>query len=503
MAVGEHRAARAGRCVPGLRPRRVTTGILLIAALAASCSIDLDESLIGRPPATTPERDGGPVLPGIDAGGDAGGPTTSVSCSSDDACTTTDACLKGKCDLGRKTCVYDVCRPSACNAGTCDANARTCSAPAPYKLRANQFSLGTQILCQRCAVATHPWLFVLTPAGAIAFNVANPTNKTPPQVPIVGLGFVPSQIIQSQNRVWLLGGGSGPGPSRIPIAYIDPPSDPFASRLVAQTVLATYNRPGPEGLQLFPQGDASLFVGPAVAQFASFVALPPLVEPASFSGTPFPPIANATAAATSGKRLLMSAVTDQLPSFQLVDNAGSAMPVAGAAIAAADPGPVSVSRAFAQSLDGAIFWATGVHHAPLEIRTRALRGYFLTANETGLFAPSAGIDIEVYSQPGLELPANFAIVGSTVAMLDASTANVASVARETPAQTAVQFVKRDPPGVVKEPDNVTPRRQLLPIPLGAIAATTASNRIAYVVANDVAGPPPTGTVYVYDPACAP
>ncbi len=491
-----------------LSPRTVMvvcSSALALLVGGASCSLDLDESLIDK------SRDGGDTLADVgpqdgtsgDGGGDSGGPVgpEPASCTSDDACKTDHGCLKGKCDLTRKSCVYDVCRPSACNAAACEQNARTCGAPAPYKLKASQFSVGAQISCAKCAAAVHPWLFVVTSTGVVAFNVSNPANQTPPQAPVVGLGFIPNALVQSGNRVWMLGGATGGGPSRIQLAYVDVPADPFATKIAAHTVLASYNRPA-EGTWLFPRGGDSALLVSQAAQFPSVELVAPLNEPASLTATPLLPPQNFAPSAVSGKRLLLSAVVNQAASFVFIDDAGSTNPTTGAAVNLADAGAVSIQRTFAQSPDGAIFWATGVHQGAPVTTTRAARGYFLVPGANGPIEGNAGVDIEVYNADAVG--ANAAIFGgnqATAAMLDSKTVMIATQARENDQQTAVQFVQREPLGLVKDGD--APRRQLLPSPIGFFAAATASNGVGYLVANDQGGQMPSATVYVFDPACAP
>ncbi len=483
---------------------------ICVLAAGASCSLDLDESLIEK------ARDGGAGLgdaqtedPGADGGVDTGipvGPDASA-CTSDDACTTNHGCLKGKCDLTRKSCTYDVCRSSACNAAACDENARTCGAPTPYKYRASQFTVGAQITCGKCAAAVHPWLFIVTATGVVAFNTSNPSNPAPPQVPVVGLGFVPGALVQSGSRVWMLGGASGPGPSRIQLAYVDAPADPFTKRITAHTVLAGYNRAAAEGRFLFPRGnDSALVVGNVAQQFPAAAVEAPLNEPVAITATPVIPPQDFGPSAVSGNRLLMSAVLNQVAQFAFIDKAGSPDPATGPVVNLTDAGAASVHRTFAQSADGAIFWATGVHQgtAPEPLTTRAARGYFLVPNAAGAIEGNVGVDLEVYDvQP---VGANAAIFGAnqaTAALLDAKTAMVAMQARENDQTTAVQFVTREPLGLVREPNNGPPRRHLLPVPINAFAAATASNGIGYLVANDQVGQPPSATVYVFDPACAP
>jgi hypothetical protein len=483
----------------------------LVAALSIHCSLGLDESkLYAVADAGVPAFD----ATGLADGPGVGEPDTGIpsgpdggACTTDDACTTTHACLHGKCDLGRKTCVYDVCRPSSCTASTCDLAQNVCAPKTTtYKYKVTQFSIGAPLACGRCAAVVHPWLFVNLATGVVAFNVSNPTNASPPQVPVVGLTFVPVRIITSGSRVWMVGAPTGAAQdARLPLAYVDVPTDPFATKLVAQSVLATDNRPAADTMIPYPRaGGGLLLVGPDTAQFASAVVNAPLVPPVAVNTTPLVVAANTTPAVSSGTRLLMSALTSGVATFDLVDNAGTGGSTVGPSAVIGDIADVSTSRAFGMSSDGAVFWATGAHQgeAP-QTTTRAVRGYFLVPNATGNIDPSLGLDIEVYDAAGgLGISANAGVVGP-VAMLDAKTALVSTQARESDAQTAVQFVKLDPkPIVLKEANGLAPRRQLLPVPVGSFVAAVASNGLAYLIAND---PPPNGagTVFVFDPACAP
>src|SRR5262249_18095301 len=156
-------------------------GLLLLAAgfgfglaVIVSCSLDLDESLIDKTrdanfidlDGTLP--DGAPIDGSTDGLSSNGGFVQ--ACTTDADCKTSDGCLKGKCDLPRKTCAYEVCR-SACGAGVCDQQNHTCGPAVPYKLKATQFPLGQALACIRCAAAVYPWLVVGTVTGAVAFNV--------------------------------------------------------------------------------------------------------------------------------------------------------------------------------------------------------------------------------------------------------------------------------------------------------------------------------------------
>jgi len=188
-------------------------------------------------------------------------------------------------------------------------------------------------------------------------------------------------------------------------------------------------------------------------------------------------------------------------SFGLIQNAGGPNPQNLGDTVMADAGAVSAEQ-YAQTADGAVLWLTHTltqipnPPGPNVTVVRALRAYFLIANEQGNVDQSAGIDVELYNPPVFG-PGGAAISAS--AMLDSKTAMVVHAAKENLNQTAVQFVRRDPLEVIK--DGTNPRRIVLPIAPGTIAASTGSNGVGYVVANDVAQPP-NATVYVFDPACA-
>lgn len=488
------------------RAAAITAGVLGLVAGAVSCSLDLDESLLDE------TSDGGPfpsedgafdaAVDGGDDDGEAGGPEVST-CATDDDCKTTHGCLTGKCDARRKRCVYDVCRPAACTAAACDDEARTCGEGTPYKYKASQFDIGAPLACSRCVAAVHPWLFVATALGPVAFDVSNPASPAPRRVPVVGLGFVPTQLLQSGDRVWMIGGASGGGPSRVPVAYVDPPTDPFATQIAAHTVLATYSRPS-EAITSFARGgDSMLLVGPAGAQYPSAFVEAPLAEPLSLTATQLPFTNNTVPVATSGERLLMANNGAGEASFYFIEGAGSAAPASGPAEALGDAGAFTTARVFAQSPGGGVLWAAGVQvtRGYLGVQTGAARVSFLVPNDKGAIEGAASVEVEVYALD--TVAANAAIFGAgSAAMLDDDTAIVATLAHENAGQTSVQFVGRAPLRLLTEADGTTPRRQVLPVPVGSVVAAAASNGVAYLVSNG-SGADPTGTVFVFDPACAP
>jgi hypothetical protein len=377
---------------------------LAIAAVAAStlgvaaaCSLGLDETLLDRPDATPEVETGAP-----DTGADVVPPTPDGgTCARDEDCATTHGCLRGRCDLGRGACAYDVCKTPACNSAACNTSTQQCGAPKPYRYRAGTFAVGAPVSCFRCVAAVHPWLVVLTASGPLAFNVSDPQAMTGTPVPITGLGFYPNFLVQSGSRVFFFGPNQGPNPTRLPIAWIDMPADPFATTLVAKSVLATLNRP-PEGVTpASREGDSILYLGPAGASYPAAVLQPPLNEPLSVNATPLTFTAGTTPVGVSGSRLVMRQINNGTPIYGFIP-AGSASPGAQQDVTLTDAGLVGGGEAFAQLPSGTLFWVVnGITAPPVPgpSNARALRGYFLVANGTSGFDPPVRL-----SQPAPRSP---------------------------------------------------------------------------------------------------
>jgi hypothetical protein len=493
-----------GRPARAARLRRVAIVLVAAGALGAAslhCSLGLDESKLNPKFDAGVGTDGtldGSVVPdtgtGIPTGPDAG------ACTTDDNCTSTHGCLRGRCDQTRKTCVYDVCHFSACSSSVCDRTQRTCGPPATnYRLRAAQFSLGAPLACAGCAAALYPWFFALVPTGLIALDVSNPAGTKPAQIPVSGLGFVPTRIVASGRRLWML--GTDANGTRVSVAYLDAPVDPFVTEIKAVSATTTTNRaPGDTFGIIARGGDSALLLGTAATQFPAAVLDVPV--PATVTTTTLAPTATGVPVIMSGTRLLMAALNGNAGSFSFVLNAGG--PPAVGPASTVDGVDVSTSRAFAASPDGAVFWVTGVHLTTgAAQQTRAVRGYFLVPNATGAIDTRLGFDIESYEVGGVgtsTVAANAPVVGPA-AMLDAKTAIVVTQAKEADTSSAVQFGRLTPLGVIKEADTLTPRRVVVPIPVAAFVAATASNGLAYLVTTEGAGVP--SNVLVFDPACAP
>jgi hypothetical protein len=479
----------------------------------ASCSLGLDESLIGldRSEAGAADSPGadGPVVEGGDGALPPIQPEGGV-CTKNEDCKSAGGCFTAKCDLSRKACVFDVCRQPACNSAACDTATQKCGAPKPYKYRATQFAVGAQIGCGgalgRCFAAVYPFVFVGTGNGVAAFSVADPQNPAPASVPIMGLGFLPTQIVASGSRVFFLGSPVGVGmSSRVPIAYVDVPPDPFAKKIAVTTILASYNRPPGDPIALLARGnDTALLVDlNGATSYAATPIEPPLVEPVNLGSTGSAFTAGSGPIIVSGSRLILGQVNGAgTPIFGFVNAAGSATPQTAPDVAIMTATPAVGPWYFATSPEGTVFWSLVALTAPNggpppPPGIRAAKGYFLVADGTANFDPASGIDLEGYGGA----PQGTPTVGP-VALLDANTALVTTSSPANPGmQTNVQFVTRLPaPALVKNADNSV-RRFPITVPVSQLAAA-GSNGIGYVLAVDPAAPT-APTVYVFDPACAP
>ena len=492
----------------------MTTAFATLAT--ASCSLGLDESLIGRgpeagvPEATVDDAQGADVA---DSAPPPLNPEGGV-CEKDDDCKGTEGCVQARCDLPRKACVFNVCRATACNSSECtNAGSPTaaCAAAKPYKFRATQFpvaapAVGCGGVLARCFTAVYPFVFIGTQTGVLAYRASDPQDPAPDAVPVTGLAFVPVQIIASGSRVYFLGSAQGAGAtSRVPLAWADVPPDPFAPTIRVTSVLATLNRPVGDPLVLFPRAnDTALLVDlAAAASFASVPIEPPLVEPYTLTSTSVTFTAGSSPVGVSGTRLVFHQINPAgAAQFGFVSNAGSATPMTVADVAIPTATPASGPSTFAQSADGALLWehifltAPPGTPVPPGSNIKSAKIYFLVDGAAANFDPANGFEVEQFG--GAPLGTNS--VGP-IALLDSRTAMVLTAIPANPAQTNVQFVKRGPPVEYVKNADMSPRRSPLAVPVGLLAAA-GSNGLGYVLAVDPTPPNPL-SVTVYDAACVP
>jgi hypothetical protein len=511
--------------------RRVLACGALGGALAAltifACSLGLDESKIGQVDAASPPVDAPAQETAVDAPSDGPPPIMPEGgvCTKDEDCMgASDTCEKPRCDVPRKACVVDVCKPAACMTSACDTMARTCAAPKTHKFLAAQFPVGAGVGCgsvRSCFAAVYPYVFVGTPNGVVAFSGDDPGNVTPTPVPVTGLAFVPVQVVASGSRVFFLGAASGSGmatSSRVQIAWIDVPPDPFRKSLAVSSVLATYNRPTSEvgfSLGLFTRAnDTALLIDYNAAQsFPCTAVEPPLLEPVSLGSTPIPFTTGTVPEIESGTRLVMASFDGNAGtgSFGLMSNAGGSPATNGGQVAV--PATMGMpatpfffnfpSSTFAVDPQGGVAWIVESvtqapnNPAPPGSLVKSVKTFFLLADGAANFDFTQSVDIETYNTVPPGPPPVFgqgaALIGPA-AMIDTNTALVTTADKNNAAQTNVQLVTKMPLGLV-----AGKKQPITTNAVGSLAAS-ASGGYGYVLASETAT---ASSVYVFDPACAP
>ncbi len=490
--------------------RWITGPMLWGAAIGSllSCSLGLDASLIDKANEEAGIDGSTDFEASAEDAGDGARPQPKPEagiCAKDEDCQGTEGCLTAKCDVPRGACVFNVCRPSACNSSECNVGAATCAVPKTYPYRAAQFPVGAAIGCggafQDCFAVVYPFVFVGTSQGVVVFAAHDPQSATPTAVPLTGLAFLPTKIVASGSRVYFLGAPVVATPAaRLPLAYVDVPADPFASKLSAKTVLGFHKHPATDPLALLARGkDTALLVDVNVStSFASASIEPPLNEPAVLESHGVPFTAGSVPVAVSGSRLIMAQTGPDLVSkFGFVAEAGTATPTATPDVPITTATPSGGPHFFAQSADGAVFWAHGSVPPPPPTTpvTSTAKGFFLVPHSTAAFDLTGGIALETYPN----LPRGTPMVGPA-AMLDAKTAMVTTAVVGTPTESNVRFLTREPLALVRNGDG-QPRRFQLGVSVDRLAAA-ASNGLGYILAVDPKTPA-APIVHVFDPACAP
>ena len=327
-----------------MRARTVLRGSLVGAAVAlaaASCSLGLDESLIGAtdaappptPTGTVAPTDGAPfdALPAATDGGDGGD-----SCRSDVECRGS-GCLVGKCDLSVGRCTYEICpQANPCRAARCNTATNTCDPPMELPLHEDvplleQLNVSGQF---RVVAMVPPYLFLNTPSGVAAYLYREPGFPKTAKA-IAGAPFIPAFLFASGRRLYMVGTPLGSVTRRVPIAWLDVPLNPSAE-LRAESGFTPFA--GSSLNFVFPfAGDKALFAQQSPSPgFA--VGEPPFTAPIGLSPTP-----TTQTYATfigSGERVvaIRNFFSTAAPAMSLVTGLGTTAPTFGAEQALA-PGP--------------------------------------------------------------------------------------------------------------------------------------------------------------------
>jgi len=390
---------------------------LALAALAgtaltgafASCSLGLDESLIGRADsAPLPTGTGEPPessVPDVVRPTEAGIDGSAVgSCTVDADCKAASGCLKGKCESG--TCAYAICpQADPCRAARCDVAADACLPPLPLP-RTEEIRLVDNIAVSgplRSVAVIPPFAFVSTSSGVYAYLYQEPgLPKT--ILSVSGAPFVPSYMFASGRRLYMLGGLTGSLQRRLPVAWLDVPQNP-AAELKAESRLVSYN--GQAFNVALPTAGEKLLLGHTSPGYAFAVAEPP------FAGT----IGLNTVATAQSYQMIATSGADRVvairqlggvgaPAFSILTGAGSASGVFGVD-QGISPGPQYSynfgNGQFAASAKGAVatLWPLNLTTAPYNGSVSAVRlAFILDDDKDTSFAGDKFIDVVTYPPPG-------------------------------------------------------------------------------------------------------
>ncbi len=488
------------------RHARVGVAIGIACAIAAGCSLGLDQSLIdGTPDAgtdaqiaqldgTVPKVDGG--TPAMDAGGDSGLATT---CAKDSDCFSNQACLTGRCDLSRSACVYDVCptKGTTCSSAVCTNG--TCGAPVAQKFAGNKITVPAGITpsCgapQKCFAAVHPWVFVGTNAGVLAYP-AIPADPNPTPVVVSNLPFLAQSIAVSGNRVYVFGGIQNSGFIKAQIAWFDAPLDPLSKTITAQSSLVTTNHPSGDILLPLPalsvlltqQGQPNPLYAGIVA--APFTPQSTISQVDADAGS----LASQTAS-TTGSRLAVFKTNGTNSDVQLLTGVGS---IDGGTSAPLDtttvlPGGVQAYN-FATGADGSlrIHYYTFIPMGMVTQYKTHVAELFENGTATTLSNKFPVVDIDTYMTP-----LGGAFLG-TVAWVDSS---------------SVLTVSSTPPTSVANSSHVlwidnkksAPKSLNLMTTAYQNVGVTGSAGIGWALTNDNPGAQPgAASLYYLSPLCAP
>ncbi len=488
------------------RQARVGVAIGIVCAVAAGCSLGLDQSLIGgaedggndgpvaQVDGSVPKVDGG--TPAKDAGGDSGLATT---CAKDIDCFSNQACLTGRCDLARGACVYDVCptKGTTCSSSVCTNG--TCGAPVVQKFAGNKISVpaGMTPSCgapQKCFAAVHPWVFVGTNAGVLAYP-AIPADPNPAPVVVSNLPFLAQSIAVSGNRVFVLGGIQNFGFIKVQIAWFDAPLDPLTKTITAQSSLVTTNHATGDILLPMPalsalltqQGQPNpLFTGSVVAPFTPQSTISQVDVDAGA-------LASQTGS-TTGSRLALFKTNGASSDVQLVTNAGTPTQAVSAPLdtTALLPGGVQAYN-FATGADGSlrIHYYTAIPMGMVTQYKTHVGELFENGTATTLSAKFPVVDIDTYTTP-----LGGAFLG-TVAWVDSSSVLTVSSTPPTSVATSSHVLWIDN-------KKSAPKSLNLMTTSYQNVGVTGSAGIGWALTNDSPGAQPgAASLYYLSPLCAP
>jgi hypothetical protein len=508
------------RLIPVLVP--VAACASIAAGLTAfGCSLGLDPSLIGQqdaaavsdaegPDGAPPSDAGDAKAPPVDAGKsdapisvDAGACNTNADCQA--AAAGGGSCVtSATCDTTSHTCSLVVCGNSAnCQAEVCQPS-QTCTLPASYGFAPASFQVTTGGIggfgVQYSIAAAWPFVFVVTNNGVTAYNVVDPTNNTPPVVPLQGVPFIPVATLAVGRRVYFITGiaaGSGPTTFRQAIAWVDVPQNPLLTTL--QATPAFVSTPDNPLVNVFSNNTNGLFFlyGGAMLEPAANVA-PPLDSTTTLTPWPNTGLPNgAGIVASTGGRLLSyryDATNPNLPfpHFAFINKPGTSSATTTPEVSLNQFGGLDNQWGFATGVDGSVLWETAVldelDSGGNDGVARARLSWLVDSATAANVDTTSYVDLATYS------PAVGGQLVGQPAWIDANTAlGFASLSSIQTNTTLAQVVYKTPASI----DPV--RNTQLGVPPGAIGTAT-SNGFGYaLLQNDPLNR--SCTVQILAPSC--
>jgi hypothetical protein len=466
-------------------------GVAGVLATLAACNVKIDASVLD------------------DAGADVFAPSV-IACHAPGDCKSVDPCVTARCDDGTQKCVFEVC-PSAdqCSAASCTTVSK-CGQASSFGFHAGSFPIAEGLGCPSCVGAVFPFVFVATNLQVRAYRVSDPTNSTPPEVPVTRLGFAPRAVLTSGRRVYFVGGpnGSSQSPYQLQVAWIDVPADAGAKSMHAHE--ATYPYPSTDFRLdgVIAGSDDQLFslrrvqTNEANATVFRDQELLMHVEPTQDPGqlnfvapTNYP--ANGQTVGFSNGRLVVYHPSAGVGAFSFDTTPGANGAANTGDQATPDMGTPGAST-FAQTADGAIYWATALRKPPVPNQTQAIGGVRLAIplpDGGGAFSVPSRIDLETYDTGLPETngqPNPNPYVGA-IAPVGTGSALALAAARENPAQTSVQLVTRTGGTIAL----AAGKRFLVPARVDQVAVG-GTDGFGYVVNPDTAN---TMTVHIFSASC--
>ncbi len=470
----------------------VSMSAALLAFALGACSVKIDESAI------------------YDAGADAFAPPV-INCTADSDCKSGDSCVAGTCDLGTQSCKFEVCPTGdKCSAVSC-TTANKCGRVSPFTFNAGSFPIPEGLACSTCVGAVFPYVFVVSNVRVHAYRVSDPTDTTPPELPITDLGFTPNTVLTHGRRVYFIGGptGASTAPYKLQVAWVDAPADVGVTSLRAHIVTEPFPSPEFRFDGAITGADNQLFAFHRVQTYEMnmgvqrdeeiLMNISSELDPGmlNFIAPKAYPVNGRTVAFANG-RTIVYRPTMLVGTFNFGNSPGSAdsnitsdTPLPGMG----SPGGAS----FSTGADGTVFWSTTIRLPPVANQQQMLSGVRLGVPLTAgasAFNLASKIDLETYAGAGFpENPGQNPVnpyVGPVVPMGNGVLLALAA-ARENSGQTSIQVVTNNNGALALAPG----KRFVVKQRVDQVAAA-GTEGFGYVVTSDT---PDTMTVHTFSAGC--